>query len=79
MNYDKYTTQPMNQRTSIQVVLASGFHLFPFRTEKLSPITSMILRNSGKVDSRRFIKLPSHLIVKGVFLLGKIEKYGVCM
>ena len=38
----------------IQVVIALGFHLFPFRTEKLSPITSMVLRNSGRVDSRRF-------------------------
>ncbi|WP_418543694.1 hypothetical protein, partial [Parabacteroides goldsteinii] len=27
---------------------------FPFRTEKLSPTTSMVLRKSGRVDSRRF-------------------------
>ena len=26
------------------VVIASGFHLFPFRTEKLSPSTPMVLR-----------------------------------
>ena len=38
----------------IQVTTAPGFHLFPFRTEKLSPVTSMVLRNSGRVDSRRF-------------------------
>jgi len=25
------------------VVIALGFHLFPFRTEKLSPTTSMVL------------------------------------
>ena len=33
---------------------APGFHLFPFRTEKLSPVTPMVLRNSGRVGSRRF-------------------------
>ena len=38
----------------ILVVIAPGFHLFPFRTEKLSPVTPMVLRNSGRVGSRRF-------------------------
>ena len=38
----------------IQVAIAPGFHLFPFRTEKLSPVTPMVLRNSGRVGSRRF-------------------------
>ena len=38
----------------IQVVIARGFHLFPFRTEKLSLVTPMVLRNSGRVGSRRF-------------------------
>ncbi|WP_233426394.1 hypothetical protein, partial [Parabacteroides gordonii] len=38
----------------IKVVIALGIHLFPFRTEKLSPTTSMVLRKSGRVDSRRF-------------------------
>ena len=42
----------------IKVVIAPGFHLFPFRTEKLSPVTSMVLRHSGRVDSRRFLKIP---------------------
>ena len=28
----------------IQVVIVSGFHLFPFRTEKLSPTAPMVLR-----------------------------------
>ena len=28
----------------IQVAIAAGFHLFPFRTEKLSPFTPMVLR-----------------------------------
>ena len=38
----------------IKVTIAPGFHLFPFRTEKLSPVTPMVLRNSGRVGSRRF-------------------------
>ena len=38
----------------IKVVIAWGFHLFPFRTEKLSPTTPMVLRKSGRVGSRRF-------------------------
>ena len=28
----------------IKVAIAAGFHLFPFRTEKLSPFTPMVLR-----------------------------------
>ena len=38
----------------IQVTTAPGFHLFPFRTEKLSLVTPMVLRHSGRVGSRRF-------------------------
>ena len=38
----------------IQVAIARGFHLFPFRTEKLSLVTPMVLRNSGRVGSCRF-------------------------
>ena len=30
--------------TVIKVAIATGFHLFPFRTEKLSPSTPMVLR-----------------------------------
>ena len=40
----------------IQVTTAPGFHLFPFRTEKLSSVTPMVLRNSGRVGSRRFFR-----------------------
>ena len=36
------------------MAIAPGFHLFPFRTEKLSPVTPMVLRNSGRVGRRRF-------------------------
>ena len=38
----------------LKVVIARGIHLFPFRTEKLSLVTPMVLRNSGRVGSRRF-------------------------
>ena len=31
-----------------QVTIASGFHLFPFRTEKLSLVTPMVLRQVGE-------------------------------
>ena len=49
----------------IKVVMALGFHLFPFRTEKLSPITPMVLRNSGRVGSRRFSKCEEHEVEPG--------------
>ena len=42
----------MSQK-EIKVAIARGIHLFPFRTEKLSLVTPMVLRNSGRVGSRR--------------------------
>ena len=33
-----------SSKKKYQVVIAAGFHLFPFRTEKLSPLTPMVLR-----------------------------------
>ena len=47
------------KKQEIKVVIALGIHLFPFRTEKLSPTTSMVLRKSGRVDSRRFFRSES--------------------
>ena len=44
----------LKRKKDIKVVIARGIHLFPFRTEKLSPVTPMVLRNSGRVGSRRF-------------------------
>ena len=38
----------------IQVAIVTGFHLFPFRTEKLSPSAPMVLHTRGRVGSRRF-------------------------
>ena len=40
----------------IQVVIVAGFHLFPFRTEKLSPPAPMVLHTRGRVGSRRFFR-----------------------
>ena len=37
----------------IPVVIALGFHLFPFRTEKLSPSALMVLHTRGRVGRRR--------------------------
>ena len=43
-------------KKGIQVVIASGFHLYPFRTEKLNLTAPMVLRNSGRVGSCRIIR-----------------------
>jgi hypothetical protein len=52
----------------IEKVIKKYFYLFPFRTEKLSLVTPMVLRNSGRVGSRRFFKSPLRLAPKGTFL-----------
>ena len=39
---------------AIQVVIASGIHLFPFRTEKLSLIAPMVLRHKWESRSPPF-------------------------
>ena len=44
----------LNYVNLIQVVIVAGFHLFPFRTEKLSPPAPMVLHTRGRVGSRRF-------------------------
>ena len=50
-----------------QAVIAPGFHLFPFRTEKLSPAAPMVLR---KRESRAPPPLPevpsTHTVRKGL-------------
>ena len=52
----------------IQVVIVAGFHLFPFRTEKLSPPAPMVLHTRGRVGSRRFSAgSPSRVISGGFF------------
>ena len=54
----------------ILVVIAPGFHLFPFRTEKLSPVTPMVLHTRGRVGSRQLIsKTPSRAIRRESFFV----------
>ena len=52
----------------IQVVIVAGFHLFPFRTEKLSPPAPMVLHTRGRVGSRRFSAKPLHRKMWGLLL-----------
>ena len=40
-----------------QAAIAAGFHLFPSRTEKLSPLAPMVLHTRGRVGSCRFSSL----------------------
>ena len=54
-----------NLDNDIKVAIARGIHLFPFRTEKLSPTTSMVLRKSGRVDSRRFLGVRAKVLREG--------------
>jgi hypothetical protein len=44
--------------TEIKVAIAAGHHLFPFRTEKLSPPAPMVLRKSGRVGRCRIYSKP---------------------
>ena len=59
-------------KKELKVVIARGIHLFPFRTEKLSLVTPMVLRNSGRVGSRRFrerMKAGSTIVGSAFFVL----------
>ena len=61
-----------NLDNDIKVAIARGIHLFPFRTEKLSLVTPMVLRNSGRVGSRRFrerMKAGSTIVEAAFFVL----------
>ena len=51
--------------------MACGIHLFPSRTEKLSHTTPMVLRKSGRVGSRLFLKDPEFPVgSSGFFFCG---------
>ena len=45
----------------------AGFHLFPFRTEKLSLPAPMVLHTRGRVGSRRFSVKPFESNLEGLF------------
>ena len=46
------------------VVIAAGFHLFPFRTEKLSPPAPMVLHTRGRVGRRLFNRKPRIVFIR---------------
>ena len=53
-----------------QVVIVVGSHLFPFRTEKLSPLTPMVLQcNAGEQEAAFFIekRSPEDRNIHGAF------------
>ena len=54
--YTLYLLLYTKENKDIQVVIATGPHLFPFRTEKLSPLAPMVLRNSGRVGRRQLLE-----------------------
>ena len=57
----------------IQVAIAQGFHLFPFRTEKLSLVAPMVLRNSGRVGRRHLLFSPVVFIDSRTFVSNSIS------
>ena len=56
-----------DKEKDIQVAIARRFHLFPFRTEKLSFVTPMVLLICGRVGSRRFKRGPRGRDTSGIF------------
>ena len=59
-----------------RVTTAAGIHLFPFRTEKLSPPAPMVLRGRlrGRVGRRPFLLPLMGLVVRGpAFGLGLVH------
>src|SRR6185312_6845718 len=65
------------QHLTIWAVIAAGKHLFPFRTEKLSPLAPMVLgeQSPGRVGRRPFLhdglrrRGPSSFLGSSVFLV----------
>ena len=57
--------------TDIQVIIALGFHLFPSRTEKLSPTAPMVLHLvvGEQVVATFFLKFPWFLQTEGTFFV----------
>ena len=61
----------------IPVVTALGFHLFPFRTEKLSPIAPMVLHTRGRVGRRRLLQESSKIRLRTLFLFVHTSELGI--
>ena len=61
----------------IQAVIAAGSHLFPSRTEKLSPLAPMVLHTRGRVGSRHFYEKPrAQRCVRGFLIV--FAASGLC-
>src|SRR5271154_6823159 len=57
-----WQAQPASpEHLTIWAVIAAGKHLFPFRTEKLSPLAPMVLgeQSPGRVGRRPFLQGPA--------------------
>ena len=62
-------------RKKNRVAIAAGFHLFPFRTEKLSPPAPMVLQcNAGEQDAA-FFQIHESLRVIKTLRLSFVCKY----
>ena len=76
---DKRQTLVVSKRiqyvTLFQAVIAPGFHLFPFRTEKLSPAAPMVLRKRESRSPPPLPEVPStHTVRKGLrFFLDSLD------
>src|SRR6476659_5088846 len=55
-SYGVLRVRSLEQRLTSWAVIATGKHLFPFRTEKLSPLAPMVLgeQSPGRVGRRPF-------------------------
>ena len=80
---DKRQTLVVSKRiqyvTLFQAVIAPGFHLFPFRTEKLSPAAPMVLRKRESRSPPPLLEVPStHIVRKGLrFFLESLDALDV--
>ena len=55
----------------IKAVIAAGSHLFPSRTEKLSPLAPMVLHTRGRVGSRHFSEALAEQSAGAFFVKGR--------
>ena len=58
-----------NMSDLFQVATAPGSYLFPFRTEKSSPVAPMVLHTCGRVGRRHFTRVFKANALETLFLL----------
>ena len=78
---DKRQTLVVSKRiqyvTLFQAVIAPGFHLFPFRTEKLSPAAPMVLRKRESRSPPPLHEVPStHTVRKGLRFFPRCSRFS---